>query len=231
MMTAIDFTYRPGVRPVELFQLFNHWDRKELPKGGLPVEEKIDGWRSGHWRGIDNQPRLWTKGGYEINGTGHIRHVIAEMERIAGQQLMLDGEFQVGGTLAATKAWCESGWKTGGEAGTLYLFDCMPEADWQRGRCDVPWTERKKRLKQLADEAMHTLSGEWQWREGSRGAPVEGAISVIEDVWLSDAAAVLNHAESVWERGGEGIVIKAPNAGYERKRSNVWMKVKKEGVR
>jgi ATP-dependent DNA ligase len=224
----IDFTYRSGSRPVELCQLAGTWDRKTVPHGGVMGELKVDGWRAPRFPGIDGQNRLWTRGGHEINGTGHILHRIALMEKVAGERLFIDGEFQVGGTLAATKAWCESGWKGGGEAGQLFAFDVMPLADWERGRCGVPLIDRKAWLVKLL-AASYTLPDDWEWRAGRRGDEPATPISVIGDTWLETPADVLDEAGRVWAADGEGLVLKRAESVYVRARSNDWMKVKRHG--
>jgi ATP dependent DNA ligase domain len=182
---------------------------------------------AGRWSG-----RLWTRNGHEIHGTGHILHVLNVMERIAGEPLMLDGEFQVGGTLLATKAWCEAGWKSGGEDGTLHLFDAMPERQWRNGGCDMPLIERKERLQALHDTALAEIADDWAWREGTRGRePDAPATVVISHQIVAAARGVRMLAEEVWARGGEGLMVKDPTAAYTRGRSNAWLKVKRNGVR
>jgi ATP-dependent DNA ligase len=226
----IDFTYRPGSRPVELCQLAGTWDRRTVPDGGVMAELKVDGWRALRFPGIDRQNRLWTRGGHAIEGTGHILHRLALMERAAGEPMVFDGEFQVGGTLAATKAWCESGWKGGGEAGQLFAFDCLPLADWEAGRCDVPLIQRKARLVELL-AASYTLPDDWEWRQGRRGDEPDTPIVVIADTWLETPADVLDEAGRVWAADREGLMLKRAESVYVRARSNDWMKVKKVGVR
>lgn len=150
------------------------------------------------------------------------------MARAAGVPFMFDGEFQVGGTLDATKQWCERGWKSGGNAGTLYLFDAMPLVDWERGRCEVPWIERKARLRAIAAAAdADPLS--WEWALRSRG-DTPGSVEILDDVWLFTADDVRDEANRIWARGGEGLMLKDPEAPYTRARSDSWLKVKKDGA-
>jgi hypothetical protein len=81
------------------------------------AEQKVDAFRALYLRNREGKPGLWTRNGYPIEGVGHILHQLAAMERIAGEPLMIDGEFCVGDgpdTLATTKAWCERDWKQGG---------------------------------------------------------------------------------------------------------------------
>ena len=64
------------------------------------------------------------------------------MEEVAGEPLFFDAEFQVDGTLLATKAWCERGHKLGGSAGTL-----------------SPWrAPRPKRLRAMAARLMQATT-------------------------------------------------------------------------
>lgn len=201
-----------------------------MPEYGIPAEEKKDGWRALWFPGLDGKARLWTRRGVPIEGADHIAHRLRLMETVAGEPMMFDGEFMVGGSLAATKAWCESGWKAGGTAGVLYLFDAIPLADWQRGRCDTRWIERKARLRAIVAEAdASPLS--WEWAPGSRGKG-EGApsVEILDDLWLFSADDVREEASRVWARGGEGIILKDPEAPYVRARSDSWLKVKKDGA-
>lgn len=216
-------------RPRELCQLAGRWTG-HVPEGGIACEEKRDGWRALWFPGLDGQARLWTRNGQPIEGADHIAHRLAIMERAAGQPMMFDGEFIVDGSLAATKQWCESGWKRGGNAGVLYLFDAMPLADWTRGRCDMRWIERKTLLRGIWDKAQaDPLS--WEWAPRSRGQGQDTPIvEILDDLWLFTADDVREEASRVWARGGEGLMLKDPEAPYGRARSSAWLKVKKGGV-
>ena len=206
-------------RHASLCQLAGRW-AGGVPEHGIIAEEKRDGWRA-----LWFQPALWTRNGFQIEGVAHITHWLRLMERVAGQPMFFDGELVVDGTLAATKAWCETGWKRGGNAGTLYLFDCMTLADWTNGGGADPWHVRKAKLQSLWKAAQeHPLS--WEWPEGLHGdAPL--SVKILADQWLFDASDVQAEAQRVWAAGGEGLVLKDPEATYQRARSNAWMKVKK----
>lgn len=203
-----------------------------LPEGNWFAMEKIDGFRCLFLAGGDGCKRLCTRNGIAIEGTGHIRNRLEQMEALAGESLAFDGEFQVGGTLAATKVWCERDWKSGGEAGTLHLFDVQTQAEWEAGGSDRPLYERLRMLQYLFDETGG-LSGEpnWEWRERTRGKePGYPHISVLPWDYVANHVEVMDFAKRVWSRGGEGAVIKRADAGYVRDRSNIWMKVKQGPV-
>lgn len=211
-----------------LCQLARDW-AGTMSHDGLLCEEKIDGFRALRFPGIDGVTRLWTRNGLPIEGTGHILHQLARLEREAGETLFFDGEFQVAGTLDATKRWCESGWKLGDEAGIYHLFDAMPLTQWRAGGDPTPLYQRKARLKALV-EAVDTAP-QWEWREGSHGRDENGPIPVllVEDEWCFSAPDVIDAATRVWAAGGEGCMAKLADAPYERRRSKAWLKVKPGG--
>jgi len=210
----------------ELFQLAGRWNGQYLPSGGMMAEVKVDGWRAGYFRGRAGKPGLWTRNGHAIEGVGHILHELAILEAVAGCSLFLDGEFIVDGTLAATKAWCERGHKTGGEAGTFHLFDCLTDAEWRAGGSDRPLYQRKAWLADLwAAVPEHPLS--WEYRPGSHGRePDAPPVEILADEWVADRADIEALANRVWISGGEGLVLKDAEAPYRRGRSDAWLKVK-----
>lgn len=215
-----------------LAQLAQDW-RGDVPPCGMMSEQKHDGWRALHFRGIDGVPRLWTRGGIPIEGIGRIVDRLAAMEFAAGEPMVFDGEFVApdagAGTLHATKAWCERGWKLGGTAGAFHVFDCLTQAEWRAGGSDVPQYARKARLAELF-AASEDVGDGWTWPEGSRGAVPPIAVYVVPDVWCFDAADVLDEARRVWAVGGEGLMLKDMEAPYRRNRNGAWMKVKRENA-
>ncbi len=147
------------------------------------------------------------------------------MERIAGEPMVFDGEYQVGETLAATKAWFDRDWKGGGDAGTMLIFDCMKQSEWEAGGTDKPLYERLRMLNDLYNQ-MIALPDQWEWREGTRGKEPDGPhITVLLWEYTADHNGAMDLAQRVWSRGGEGIVIKEANSPYVRDRSNDWLKV------
>lgn len=212
-------------RPRELVQLAGTWDFRTVPDGGCMAELKVDGWRAVRVHDRQGRPVLLTRNGIPIEGAGHIMHRLALIERAYGCPVMFDGEFQVGGTLSATKAWCESGWKAGHEAGQLYLFDAMPMEAWEQGGDDTPLYERKARLNE-AITAADALPESWDWRPGSHGRDDPHCVQLLADEWVADAADVMDLARRVWARGGEGLMLKDAEAPYRRNRSPDWRKVK-----
>lgn len=218
-------------QPAALCQLVGTFEGI-LPEGDWFAMEKIDGFRCLSFTSKDGCKQLRSRYGVPIHGTGHIRCRLERMEAVVGEVLVFDGEYQVDGTLAATKAWCEQGWKSGEDAGTLHLFDVQTQGEWEAGGSDRPLYKRLRMLQYLFDETGG-LSEEpsWEWRERTRGKePGFPYISVLPSDYVANHAEVMDFAKRVWSRGGEGAVIKRADAGYVRDRSNVWMKVKQGAV-
>ncbi len=190
-------------------------------------EEKIDGLRAMWFAGIDGKKRLWSRNGLPIEGTEHIHRRLHLMESAAGCDLYIDGEFQVDGTLAASKHWFEGGWRKGGNAGVFHAFDVMPLAEWRKGGCDAELYRRKAWLKQLF-AASEPVDDGWTWAEGSKGAVPPIAVQIVADTWAFDTRDVLTEARRIWAAGGEGVVLKDVMTPYRRKRSDAWQKVKAE---
>ena len=210
-----------------LCMLATDWDGS-LPDGGMMLEEKHNGLRALYFAGRDGGKCMWTRGGMTIEGTEHIRHRLGLLEQIAGCDLFVDGEFIVDGTLAATKAWFERGWRGGGCAGTFHAFDILPLDQWRRGGWDAPLYERKAWLQQLMTAVDDDPKLNWEWRPGSHGRDErQPPVVVAPDVWIFDADGALSEARRVWARVGEGCMLKDAEAPYVRRRCRAWQKLKR----
>lgn len=212
----------------QLCQLAGSWGGNAMPLHTV-AETKHNGWRALYLRDHDGKPGLWTRGGIPIEGTGHILHELAAWERAAGEPMFFDGEFVVDGpdTLAATKHWCETGWKMGGTAGTFWLFDGFPLSDWRRGGSERPWYVRKALLEAYALSVASDAAHAWDWRPGSRGQG-EGSepVKLVEHAYVWTPHCVIDMAREVWAAGLEGLMLKDAEAPYRRNRSDAWLKVK-----
>lgn len=206
---------KPLASHAELCTLFNRWNG-DIPDNGWLVSEKIDGFRCLWFDG-----EFHTRNGLPLYAVDHFKPIMRLMEKASGQRLFLDMEFQVDGSLAATKAYCEREWKGSRCRGALHLFDALPAANWFRGDSDWSLCRRLDWLPVLLDQAQATPDA-WEidpvfWNR----------VKIIQHEWMADAGDIRHEANRVWARGGEGLVLKDPIAIYERKRVNHWRKVKK----
>jgi ATP-dependent DNA ligase len=201
----------------ELCQLATDW-RGDVAAFGTWSERKHDGIRA-----LSIAGELVTREGSPIHGTGHIKAALDELERIAGEPMLFDGEFVVGsfdGTLSHFGQGARAR-----DRGTLHLFDALPLADWRRGGTDEPLHARAKRLGGLMAEynaSRAPLSWECEGQVDSK--PLE----LVESTWIADRSDVDQAAREVWAAGGEGLMLKDAEAGYWRGRSSAWRKVKRK---
>lgn len=203
-----------------LCQLAQDW-RGTLPAEGAGWEEKINGWRCMFFRDVRGQPRLWTREGMPLEGADHVLHRLCLFEEAAGMPLFIDNEIQVDGSLEATKAWFETGWRFGGEKGLCHAFDVLSLAEWRQGGSAMPQIERKAWLRELAGR----VGEPWDWRAGSHGRDDPGCVRVLEDGWVVDEAHALAEARRIWAAGGEGLMLKDPLAPYRRNRNGGWSRI------
>lgn len=215
---------------MQLVQLASDWRGHVLPHG-MMSEPKIDGWRGVVLQGVDSITRMFTRQGHFIEGVAHCLYFLQHMERAAGEPMVWDGEFQVNGNLADTKRWAESQWKQGGEAGHFYLFDCLPLSAWKRGGDPTPLYQRKARLQSLYQAVIEDEDLKWEFRPGSRGD--DGwlrSVSVLPDTWVFNAQGATEEARRIWAEGGEGVMLKDPEAPYQRGRNGHFLKIKRENA-
>lgn len=215
---------------MQLCQLANDFRGRVLPHG-MMLEQKIDGVRGLVFQGIDNITRMFTRKGYFVEGTEHILYFLAHMERLAGERMVWDGEFQVGGNRDATKHWADFGWKQGGEAGHFYLFDCLPLSSWKAGGDLTPLYERKARLQALHKAVAENDDLHWEYRPGSRGDDSwVRSVSVLPDTWVFNSEGAISEARRIWAEDGEGVMLKDVEAPYQRQRNGHFLKITRENV-
>ena len=209
-------------KPRELVQLAGEW-RGGVPHHGIWTEEKLDGVRA-CWVGGE----LLTREGHPIGGVEHIAYRLRSIEKAAGHGIFFDGEFLAPGGFRATLRHIQQGLRAP-EQGALWLFDAMPAPAWAAGGTEQPLYERKARLRKWVALAADPRTS-WEWRPGTRGKEPDGpAIDVVPDTWCASQADVERLANEIWARGGEGLILKDAEAGYQRKRSDAWRKYKKAG--
>jgi ATP-dependent DNA ligase len=215
---------------MELCQLASDFRGRILPHG-MMLEQKIDGVRGLVFQGIDGITRMFTRKGYIVEGTAHILYLLSHMERLAGEPMVWDGEFQVDGCLEATERWANDGWKQGREAGHFHLFDCLPFSAWQRGGDPTPLFQRKAKLQALHKAVIEDEDLQWEFRPGSRGD--DGwlrSVSILPDTWVVDPYGALSEARRIWAEGGEGVVLKDAEAPYLRQRNAHFLKMTRENA-
>lgn len=204
-------------RPPHLCQLLGNW-KGHADKGDW-IEQKHDGWRFNWIRG-----QALTRNGMPFRGIGHIERALHVLERQFGQPMFFDAEYVVGtgiDTLAQTKAHQDRGWRDG-DAGTLWLFDCLPMTDWEFAESDTPLSERWEALRGSFGGMMAAPEAwEMGWTDGT-----PCPLRLVEHSTVESEFSVMLAAKEIWARGGEGVVVKKPSSPYRRTRNESWLKLR-----
>jgi ATP-dependent DNA ligase len=196
---------RPAAQKA-LCQLVRDYAGNPPARDGVIVEDKKDGWRM-LW--INSE--LVTREGAPIHGADHIAEQLRRIEHKLCRPMFFDGEFIVANSFDATQAHMATRGRNG-DQGTLWLFDMMDMDVWRGDACGEALTARRRRLDALAVE----LTGE--------------AVQILPWRYFETAADIEADAAEVIAAGGEGIVMKDPNAVYRRQRSNAWQRIKRSAI-
>lgn len=164
------------------------------------MEEKHDGVRL-LWKA----GTLLTREGEPAPFAEHLRADFERFERRAGRRMVIDCEYVEAGGFQATLAAVRRGEGTG----PAYVFDALPLEDWERGEGAVLLVRR---------HFLNSVFSGW--------AP--DGLRLVEQWPAFNAAVVEAKARKIWERGGEGLMLKNRQALYVRGRSAAWQKIKRK---
>ena len=214
------------MRPQYLVQLASDAYDGSIPVAGVQVETKHNGVRASWIRG-----RLVASkdSGHPIGGVEHIAEACRAIERLAGGEMFLDGEFMVNGDYRKTLSHISMD-QGAPEQGQFHIFDMLPRDQWEADNSTATLCDRKAALRGVI-AAYHDEAGDqWEWREGSKGKPLaEPPISLVDHSYCYSDDEVRAIAQVIWDNGGEGVVIKDPDSLYRRRRSQDWRKLKQAG--
>lgn len=224
---------------------FDDGDRKAAQvKNGYVMEPKLDGWRCIAQR-IDGKVDLFSRTGKSF--TDKVPHIVAELEAwptgVSGTgDFVLDGELGyvdsietlVTGTGDSDK-FTYVGWPIFDYNATARMLGSDPAEAVRKDEAE--WVGNRRRIRffvfdVLREPSVHiTFIAPW------------GARRETLQQFMSARAGVATHTrmitclsewdEKVYEAyvlaGGEGVMLKNPNAGYTptKRPANVWYKVKK----
>ena len=94
------------------------------------------------------------------------------------------------------------------------VWDIIPKGNWVRGDFNTPLHTRYH----VMQMAFYTF-----WEEAK---PESVRVFFSRKKIIKDNKSLLAYFEKVLAKGNEGLVVKDPDAGYEFKRSNSWIKMK-----
>jgi DNA ligase-1 len=150
---------------------------------------------------------FYSRNGKTFNSVPHLEKALLEFKATPGPH-WFDGE------LITTSFNDSSGdirrkSKTADNA-TFFIFEFLHPFEFSGKRPAPPYAARRERLESLFKTSMHTA-----------GLSISGSRPITNQEEL------LAMRDEVWAAGGEGLIVKTLNGGYENKRSKHWLKIKK----
>ncbi len=205
-LTPVTGNYRQPVRIIpgmpnapEPCALFGHWSEAGHPRDAY-AQLKVDGIRALY---VDTS--IVSRQALPLDCALHCLPGLHAIEQAYGEPMVFDGEYVEPAGFNATLAAHKRGWGVG----RVWLFDAVPYSQWRDNRFTERLDVRVPRLNEIVQRLK---------------LPFVDSLPLHPMPTVADAMA---EAETVWARGGEGIVVKAGSSRYERGRTRAWSKIKR----
>lgn len=209
----------PGLIPAEPVMLCNKWDGEKL-EGNWVAEPKLDGLRAAVMVDEHGNCTAISRGNKEFWNWEHIANQIT---LLGLKNVVLDGEFYAGNfglSLSITKSQ-----RPHSEARKLnyWIFDMLTMDEWNSLECNRTLGDRKAAINQ-------TIQYFENYRRGQCGTPVVDCPNLIiaEPVPVHSIEEIEQVAQSHYDLGFEGSVLKRLDSRYVWDRSSMWLKIKPE---
>ena len=189
----------------------NHESKVSGPK---LIEVKLDGVRVITIVYPDGRVDQFSRNGKELVNFPHVKEQIAQVASSFTEPMVLDGEIMSSSFQDLMKQVHRKSNVKANDA-VLNLFDVLPLADFEAGRCKTAQIARSEYLQ--------------KWFTAHEDSLPNVTVLEHESVDLDTAAGQKRFKEinALAIAGGyEGIMIKEPNAVYECKRTVSWLKLK-----
>jgi DNA ligase 1 len=176
---------------------------KSAPKGstqapnGWYLSEKIDGYRA-IWNGED----FVSRNGNIFPAPPDFKKWLPKNEALDGELFMGRENFEKCGLFRKKEADCEA-WKKANV--TYQIFDSPTMSGM--------FEERTSKIEKLIKEQCKKYSGKCP-------------LIMTKQIKVNDEEDVYKHFNKLVSKGAEGVMLRAPNSPYDKKRSNYLLKVK-----
>lgn len=202
-----------GLIPVFKCALAKKYEPRLIKSWPVAVEPKLDGVRC-IAVGSATQPFIfYTRSGKEIESVQHIgAQLQATMECFyggEGELMVFDGEI-VTSSFNDTVSQVRRKGAQAADA-SFHVFDAMAKRTWDAGGGDVDYTARRSALKGLFN-----------------GGPDMPNVTPVHQYLVNSDEEVQAIYQSIFDRGGEGVIVKDLAAPYQKKRHAGWLKIKGE---
>lgn len=203
----------PGLVPEFKVQLAKEADLSEEMEFPLFVEEKYDGVRIIAYVRPNVEPEFFTREGNSL----YFPTLAQEVKKLP-PGFIYDGEItgqdrkSVAGLV--NKFLKGTAKEHGDKTFEFHIFDCLPIDSFDQRISDEIFSQRRSRLEQIFEALKPALLDT---------AP---CVRLVSSYALGDVAQIQAMYDVVVERGGEGLILKAPHSLYAFKRDNNWLKMK-----
>jgi DNA ligase 1 len=178
------------------------------------IEVKLDGVRVITIVYPDGRVDQFSRNGKELVNFPHVKEQLAKVAHSFTEPMVLDGEIMSSSFQDLMKQVHRKSNVKADDA-VLNLFDVLPLADFEAGRCKTTQIARSEYLQKWFTAHEDSLPNVTVLDHESVDLDTEAGQKRFKEI---NALAIAG--------GYEGIMIKEPNAGYECKRSVAWLKLK-----
>ena len=178
------------------------------------IEVKLDGVRVLTIVYPDGRVDQFSRNGKELVNFPHLKEQLAQVSANFTEPMVLDGEVMSTSFQDLMKQVHRKSDVKAQDA-LLYLFDALPLADFEQGRCNSTQSARSNWLKDWYNDNIEALT--------NFRILAQELVDLDTDAGQTRFRAI---NQSAIDGGYEGIMIKDPNAPYECKRTVSWLKQK-----
>lgn len=210
----------PGIAPqyrIQTYECQLAEDADNNPnamRGKKQIDTKMDGNRMQVHVFPGMTAEAFSRNGKELL---NFPHIVDQLVSIAGQlkePMVFDGEV-MSATFQDLMRQVRRKTNVNAKDAIFYMFDWLPLADFKAGLCKTPQHKRSETLRAFYEKNAEALS----------------ACSFLEYETIDlDTKAGRDRLEELRkiaaDRGAEGVMVKDPDASYQCKRSDKWLKIK-----
>ena len=159
----------------------------------------------------DSQVQLYSSNGREAQGLDSLKAELRNATKnYPHTDLVLDGELTSSNRRSVSGIFnkaLKGTIATADEADLVFTaFDIMPLAEWNNQRVTLTAKQRREQLESYLSTSQQ--------------------VQLVTAKWVSSESELMEFFNEIYQRGDEGIIVKAPDSLYAFKRDSAWQKLK-----
>jgi len=208
-----------GLIPKFDCMLAHKYEEKRIKQWPVLVEPKLDGVRVLCFVNVaDEEVKFTSRTGKEFTTFDHLKPAVLEEIKEVHEDLMdeyfrhvvLDGEV-VSGSFNKTVSEVRKK-DTQADDAEFHVFHMLSYEEFAAGKGDLEIHEARKLLEDHFGKSF----------DGSKG------LRLLQSYNVHSHEEIMQICQSIWDKGGEGVIVKDPSKPYVCKRNHAWMKIKAE---